>query len=154
MKYIFPIVILCLLFSLSACTPNTKLKGLVSGQGIVMYEGQPVEGATVSFSPSGEGRAAVGITDKAGKFVLMTLNPGDGLAPGEYKIIVTKIVDKVTPETKTSPSKSERTYFLPVKYADLNTTDLKVTIPPEGKNDIKLNLTGKIEATPTGLPQR
>ncbi len=49
-------------------------------RGVVMIDGQPVEGATVVFKHV-EGRyAAVGQTDAGGNFALTTFEPNDGVA--------------------------------------------------------------------------
>jgi Carboxypeptidase regulatory-like domain len=64
--------------------------GTVPVTGTVKADGQPIEGATVIFSPNGGGRAASGITDAQGKYKLTTVEAGDGALPGSYKIAVTK----------------------------------------------------------------
>jgi hypothetical protein len=57
--------------------------------GTVNYKGQPVSKARISFVPlKGTGPGASGEV-VAGKFAsLTTLNPGDGVLPGEYKVTV------------------------------------------------------------------
>jgi len=59
-----------------------------------MYNGQPVEGATVNFQTiSPEGESASGITDAGGKFTLTSvnaLNGGRGALPGNYNVAITK----------------------------------------------------------------
>src|SRR6266851_1354444 len=63
----------------------------VKVEGIVTLDGNPVEGAMVSFVPEGdEGRPASGLTGSDGVFHLTTLSPEDGAAPGIYKVIVVK----------------------------------------------------------------
>jgi hypothetical protein len=58
--------------------------------GVVTLDGQPVDGATVSFSPKSEGAvAAAGITDASGRFSLSTTS-GEGAAPGSYAVVITK----------------------------------------------------------------
>ncbi|MFG0335441.1 MAG: hypothetical protein ACF8TS_18945, partial [Maioricimonas sp. JB049] len=55
--------------------------------GTVMYQGEPVEGATVVFTPAGsQATGAVAKTDASGKFELMTYEPGDGAIPGKYQV--------------------------------------------------------------------
>src|SRR5262245_1264000 len=63
--------------------------GLKSVEGLVTLDGVPVEGASVSFTPEGEGQPAFGVTDSNGKFVLQTINKA-GANPGTYKVTVTK----------------------------------------------------------------
>jgi hypothetical protein len=61
----------------------------VSGQ--VTLGGTPVEGAIVSFVPTGEGgNAASGTTDASGNYTLSTFASGDGAVAGEYGVKVVK----------------------------------------------------------------
>ena len=75
----------------TGCGDKSQLKGLVPVEGVVYYDGTPLEGAAVKFFPEDvSGRTATAMTGADGKFVLMTLNPKDGVAPGEYKVTVVK----------------------------------------------------------------
>ena len=58
--------------------------------GTVTLEGSPVGGALVSFSPTGDGKPATGITDASGKYSLTTFSQGDGAVPGTYQVTITK----------------------------------------------------------------
>jgi hypothetical protein len=55
----------------------------------VTLDGQPVEGATVTFMTDDGKQSAAGSTDAAGKFSLST-NGKDGAPPGTYKVVVVK----------------------------------------------------------------
>jgi hypothetical protein len=67
---------------------------LVKLEGVVTLDGEPVEGAIVSFLPDeGGGRFASGVTAKDGSFRLMTYKPDDGALPGDYRVTVTLIPD-------------------------------------------------------------
>jgi hypothetical protein len=133
--------------------------GTVKVTGTVKYNGNPVEGATVTFIPSeskdmqnkGKGNAAFGTTDKDGTFVLRTFNPDDGGVPGKYIVTVTKYekrsVEAVSdvdssdynPEeeaTATKPPKNE----LPSKYESIKNSDLNVEIKSGEDNVIPLEL--------------
>jgi len=63
-------------------------KGLPSVKGTVLYKGQPVQGATVSFV-SDDGRMSVGTTDDKGQFSLST-GTQPGAPPGRYRVGVVK----------------------------------------------------------------
>ena len=61
--------------------------------GVVRLDGEPLEGAIVSFSPrEGEGLAAVGTTQGDGRFTLNAAasRPGSGTTTGEYVVLVDK----------------------------------------------------------------
>src|SRR5262245_60707077 len=72
--------------------------GLASISGTVLYKGQPVDGATVTFLPKSEeptAKAAHGKSDSRGHFTLTTyFSPDDqpaGAMPGDYAVTITKI---------------------------------------------------------------
>lgn len=121
--------------------------------GTVTFQGTPVAGAMVSFSPADAGteaRAAMGITDEQGNYSLTTFESGDGAMPGSYKVKVAKYDQSATPpvvsdrsaatdsaegampanyvlETNTAsaaPPKSE----LPERYASPSTTPLTFSV--------------------------
>jgi len=62
--------------------------------GTVKYKGSPLTAATVVFHPrdglAAARRAAAGLTDSAGRFVLTTVKPGDGAIAGPYLVTVEK----------------------------------------------------------------
>jgi len=64
-------------------------------EGTVTLEGEPLEGASVTFTPvSGNtARMAVGFTDARGRYTLTTAeggSPGRGTTQGDYKITIAK----------------------------------------------------------------
>ncbi len=62
----------------------------VTGQ--VTFNGAPVAGATVTFSPKQDQPAAFAKTDTKGQYSLTTYESGDGAAAGDYVALVTKDV--------------------------------------------------------------
>src|SRR5262245_11610288 len=69
-------------------------RGPVPISGTVTLDGEPVEGATVTFHTVGtdkEGKPATGETDKSGTFRLRT-GTDDGVRPGEYKVVIIKSI--------------------------------------------------------------
>src|SRR5262249_29630685 len=82
------------LLALAACGCGGR-KGPVAVAGVVLLDGKPVAGATVSFLPTGEtGRPATGLTDGQGVFRLTTSDKGDGALPGDYRVVVARLVPK------------------------------------------------------------
>lgn len=58
--------------------------------GLVTLDGQPVDGATISFVPKSEGGvAAAAVTDASGRFTLVTTS-GEGAVPGSYAVTISK----------------------------------------------------------------
>ncbi len=134
--------------------------GLVKASGVVLYNGTPVDGATVMFYPAemGGGAApAVARTDEKGEFVLTTDETGDGALPGSYKVTIDKHTDYVDGIPRLEWEKQnagelgappevdrdaiESRYDIPEKYTVLATSGLTQTIPAEGTKEIKFELT-------------
>jgi hypothetical protein len=145
----------------AGCGSNT---GTVKVQGTVTLDGEPLEGASVTFQPDGkEGRPASGVTDKNGTFQLGTFSTNDGALPGGYKVIITKSSTPTVPgmpaaddseamkkfmegggyrkamEAVAKQPASARKSFVPGKYADPTKTPFKQTVPPSGKVTFELS---------------
>jgi hypothetical protein len=148
-----------LLILSAGCNQAGRLEGLVPALGIVTFNGQPVNNATIIFSPkTGEdtARAASAITDAKGNFTMMTLNPGDGVFPGDYLVTVEKTETTGEYRQESIPNSDKSKLIdtrqikdlLPVKYNNINTTDLSVSISEKGNKKIVLELSGEINPKP------
>jgi len=162
MKKLFFLASLCLsaLALLSAgCGGSGEVEGVVPVSGAVTFQGAPVQGANVAFSPDGaEGRAAAGTTDAQGKYQLTTLNANDGAKPGNYKVMISKMETSgagatMSQEEQTkyleqhgSPPPTEIKNALPQQYAEATTTPLTATVKDGDKNEFNFDLQG----TPAG----
>ena len=153
---ILPGLVWGLIFALTVfstgCGNKNGLSGLVPAKGVVTYKGSPVEGATLLFVPAGtassEQRSASATTEADGTFVVMTLQPKDGIFPGQYKVVITKLVpDKVYTEEELKASNGKGiappkfTNKLPAKYADQTKTPESITFDKKGNTNIVLELT-------------
>lgn len=131
------------------CRGQAGPQGTVAATGKVTYRGQPVPGATVGFTPLGQGRAASGLTDARGRFELTTQRPGDGVMPGKYQVAVAKV------DAGSGMSEDESlAYFqkhgkpptvtakdlLPSKYKTAATSGLEAEVTQRGKNDFEFDL--------------
>ncbi len=114
--------------------------------GTVLHNGEPVEGATVTFVPQSHQYAASGRTDAMGQFTLRPFRDMEGAVPGEYLVSVTKVErssagsppatdDAVTPEPT-------ETWLLPGRYSDANTSGLTASVPEEGVQGLVFDLAG------------
>jgi len=130
---------------------QSRLEGLVPASGLVTYQSEPVEGAWVTLvpaQPGGTQRAASSITDSQGQFVMTTLDPGDGVVPGEYLVKISKKIDdtnnskadidagKAKPKNNTNHIK----YVIPQKYENPQQSGLEVTINSQGDRSIEFHL--------------
>ena len=57
--------------------------------GVVTFNGEPLEGAVISFTSTGSASAA-GRTDANGRYTLTTHTRGDGAQAGKYKVTIAK----------------------------------------------------------------
>lgn len=130
--------------------------------GTVTLDGDPVEGALVTFSPEGDGHAAAGTTDGSGQYVLTTEINGDGAVPASYKVIITKFEKKAQPmnpeedidaayaaaeaagEDITGTGRRRMPAgpknFLPAKYQNPQTSGLDATVTEDGENEFSFAL--------------
>ena len=148
---------------------KARIKGLVPVEGVVTLNGEPVSGATVMFAPKKHDPtrpkgSAQAVTDASGKFKMSTLDPGDGVFPGDYYVTVTKeriegglSLEEAKRRRENSELRDEpepeQTLIreLPDKYADINSSGLDLTIPAEGNKKLELALEGEVDATPRPL---
>ncbi|ADB18536.1 hypothetical protein Psta_3881 [Pirellula staleyi DSM 6068] len=140
-------VVIGLVACFALITTGCGSSGMVQVAGVVTLDGQPVEGAAVMFMPA-EGRPAEGYTDATGNFLLQTQTPGDGVAPGVYRVTVvkTKVYGVEVNEDGTSgafnPAAFREEFLVPKKYSMPDTSGLEYTIEP-GMASLKLELTSK-----------
>jgi hypothetical protein len=148
---------LAVLIGVSGCGGETR-EGpqTVKVTGTVTLDGDPVEGAHVSFRPRTQGPPAFAVTDKRGRYQLMTFDPGDGAIAGKYDIFVEKEVTTGGMEFESQaaleayiekegkrPPKSKTVNELPKKYADRRTPLLEAEVNMAKRNHFELELTSK-----------
>jgi hypothetical protein len=140
MKHSIRLVILLLvaIAVVSGCH-RAKVPGLVQYQGVVTYNGSPLAEGHINFVPIGEGRTAYATTDDSGRFKVTTIDPGDGLVKGKYKVNISKYV--VTSYITHSDGGKEpvATNALPAKYAS-DATPLEIDVTKKDIN-VKFELT-------------
>ena len=149
-KFLVLLSMAAVLPCVSGCGDGSRLKGLVPVEGVVLYDGAPLEGAAIKFFPEdASGRTATAMTNAEGKFVLMTLNPQDGVAPGEYKVTVAKIASAPPTENDdTAPNEEEnsRQKALRMREASRSKDSLKSLIPDKYASPARSGLTASIGA--------
>jgi len=149
--------------SLLGCAENNDLK-TEPVSGVVTLDGQPVEGATVTFRPSekGVGIGATAITDAQGVYKLTATQivndkqpvQGAGTLPGKYQVTVKKVEvpevmsaeeaeEQGVPYNPPAPGQEPQpTWIIPKKFSSARSSGIEVTVV-EGQNDIPLELTSK-----------
>ncbi|MEX2176600.1 MAG: hypothetical protein WD872_19700 [Pirellulaceae bacterium] len=110
-------------------------------------DGQPLEGANVTFVPlsTAEGQGGTGGTDAAGKYEVMHFRAGKGVEPGQYKVVISKLVmqdgSPIPPGTESAAELSTKD-AVPPQYSDYNQSKLQATVEAGGK-PIDFALTSK-----------
>jgi hypothetical protein len=110
-------------------------------EGVVRMDGQPLEGASVAFTPveaKGELPAA-GFTDSSGRFVLSARGAGlgRGTTVGDYIVIVKKEVVPPGQEEALDPVVELQTAK---QYLQKETSPLRATVK-QGRNRFEFDLT-------------
>lgn len=109
-------------------------------EGTVTLDGEPLEGAAISFVPAEGGRPCSGQTDAQGHFTLASYVAGDGVPPGEYKVTVIKLdarrqataapTEEGAADGQKAMGNIEQSvkFLTPMKYSSPATTDLRVEV--------------------------
>lgn len=98
MKTLSSLTAICLSFAAIGCSGGDGSGGADRPETApvtvtINYKGAAVEGATVTFSPKTRpgGTAAYGKTDSSGSVKLNAFPDKEGVVPGEYDVLVTKM---------------------------------------------------------------
>ena len=92
--------------------------------GVITLDGQPVANARIMLLPKMGGRPAVGMSDASGQYILTRDADLDGVAPGQYTVVITGTPD------------SAAASVLPKKYTDPRTSGLVVEV---GRSENRLH---------------
>lgn len=114
--------------------------------GILSFKGEPLADFRVTFIPADGRRAASGLTDAQGRFVLSTNAAGDGAPPGRNKVAVAW---EGPPQEDTggldTPIENPANYpkppvQIPTHYADPERSGIEFEIPPSGLEEVIIEL--------------
>lgn len=113
---------------------------LVEATGSVVYRGNPLESASVTFQPE-QGQPAVGRTDAQGKFRLATRGR-PGVSPGRAKVAITaaEAIGDVPSQSEVEVEIRTRS-LIPEKYGSFETSGLAVAVDGSRDNDFTFDLT-------------
>jgi hypothetical protein len=127
---------------LTGCRANEPPPPILEVSGVVLLEGQPVNGAHVRFIPligHGPEYVATGVTDKDGRFTL-TCKGQPGACEGENLVLIKDEVPKKLQSENLKVQKELQEYWaklggrpLPTRYANLAESPLTATVSPEQK---------------------
>ena len=127
---------------LVGCSSSGKNAGTVPVTGKVTYNGQPVEGATVTFAGDAGMTPGAAMTMAEGAYSL-------NVKPGSYTVIVTKTdvplntqpmsMEEAAAQGAKPPEEPKE--LLPAKYRSATDSPLKFEVKPSGANTFDLTLT-------------
>lgn len=136
-KHRWPVCVL-LLVPLTGCgKKDENLPKTYPTSGVVMYKGNPVAEAQVTFHPQGQGNPATGRTEANGRFILTTYDALDGAVPGTHVVTV-----ELFPEGGLPGMEIETTGATPIpeKYFTPSTSPLTAEVKKDDANNITLEL--------------
>lgn len=100
--------------------------------GTVTLDGQPLANALVTFYPEGKtpGLGGSGRTGADGKYTLTPSRKGQGLAPGEYRVVIRRPLnpDGSPADPNVPPIESQARETLPPTYSQRESSVLKVNV--------------------------
>lgn len=146
------LALMCLVL-LSGC--GSGKPATVPVTGTVTLDGNPLEGASVTFTPAEGGRLATGKTDASGNFTLMTFEAGDGALAGPNKVGVSKM--EVSGDVQGDPTADPGDMLsgppgaggnqppkslIPKKYANPETSGITVDVQ-SGMDPVTIELSSK-----------
>ena len=150
-KNLLLFIVISLSVSLTGCGGGTIRT--VNVTGTVTFNGEPLSGAQVNFSPttSDEGaRPAFGLTDADGKYRLSVIGGAvnAGTTPGEYQVSISRMVGTgIIAEPDGGPTTSGPSVFvpppqslIPIRYGDPTTSELTATVEARGNNVFNFDL--------------
>ena len=140
------------------CGGGAKGPKTAKATGVVTYKGQPVVGASVTFSAPKAPRTGVGVTDGKGEFTIGTFGANDGAILGDHVVTVTLTKRQGSTENMKSEDYlkkmsggagggsmpaipgSDAKNELPEKYATAAGSPLKAKVESGAKNEFKFDL--------------
>lgn len=106
--------LLCALATLTLAISGCGGGSTVSVDGVVTFDGKPVDRATVTFRPA-SGRVSIGVTDSSGRYALQYTGTETGASPGNYKVTITTAIEGSSGEGDVA-GVAGREELLPAKY--------------------------------------
>jgi len=160
-RWLIQVIGVVVLSAAFGCSGGSNTGSFATVSGVVTNNGNPVDGAKVTFHSTVEsgGQKAESYTaqtDSSGKYLLAVMGKDPGIPPGLYKVTITKMdvkgnLPKDFDQGQIDASGMGRN-MLPKAYETLATTKLSVTLEP-GKNDGKnFDLKGEGSGTPARTP--
>ena len=138
MVYRFQFLQLTLCILLLFCVGCGGDSSIGQVEGVVTFDGEPIDRAKVSFYPT-DARASIGYTDDQGHYRLRHTRSANGALIGKHKVTVQTRIDKKDDEPTSKYGGKGREEFLPPRYVNQKKTELTATVE-SGTNTIDFKL--------------
>jgi hypothetical protein len=118
-------------------------------RGKVTFEGKPLPGGgTIAFVPLEDqaGKTAGGEITEDGTYELTTYGPGDGSMAGEFRVIITQVVEREPPPSEDGEPPPKPTAAVPLAdripeiYSHYENSPLRATVEAKSLNEIDFPL--------------
>ena len=139
MRYRDPIRQLVLVVLVAAGCGGRATPPTAPVSGRVIFAGNPVTDATITFTPA-KGRPATGSIDADGRFSLSTFRPNDGAVTGLHRVTFGSTAEVPMPGTAEAKNSKAGKLPFPKRYGGLATTDLEIDVPAAGLTDLTIEL--------------
>lgn len=127
----------CVLAILVCCgCDNRPARDLAPVQGIVLFDGKPLQEGAIITTPE-HGRGAHGTIDANGRFSLSTRGLGEGAMVGPHQVAV--VVTSGDSSAAVNPE-AEITLAVPSRYAQAASSGLNIDVKPNQINDVTFEL--------------
>jgi hypothetical protein len=150
MSKLIPALLVCLIAGCGSegREPPEDTADLVPVKGSVTMDGEPLANATVMFIPAGGSPqlSYYATTDFSGKFSLASPLGRSGAAPGDYTVTISKFAradGTPFPPDADSADFGTGVEHIPPIYSDFARTQIRATVPQEGREDFDFPLKSK-----------
>jgi len=130
-KFISVCLLAALLSALAGCGSRLQPAG-----GKILVDGTPVKEGTVMFCPVNKGRPATARIMEDGSFTLSFERPGDGLPPGEYRVVIIADIWKEGQKTAAQTYDEANLKRQGIQDTSTNAGGILIHVVPPEYNDI------------------
>lgn len=141
------VMVAAIIVGIVSCSRSPYEK-LLPASGLVTLDGNPLEGATVAYIPikSNQQQPSYGYTDAKGKYALKTPEGQPGVSPGEYRIVISRMVmedgSPIPPGSQTGAAEGHES--IPFPHSDPRATK-NVAVVADGKAEFNVEIVSEKE---------
>lgn len=136
-RTLLSVAVLVGLWGCNGADEAVTLPPTVPVSGTVKLDGELIEGAVVTFIPTGgtKGIECVGRTDESGTYSPQQIRGAEGVPPGTYKVVISRYLRNGKPIVDDDPAGGAGGIMidsLPPKYSNQSMTKLTANVAADG----------------------